>query len=360
MKKVVLGLFGLLTIVDVWAQGGRIEFPKVVHDFGEVKQENGSISTEFMFRNTGKGRLKILDVKTSCGCTAPEWTKDEIPVDGTGIIKVTYDAGNRPGEIDKAISVKTDGEPEYTVLRIIGNVIPRPAQPEDYFSEVSGKWRFYRKHVDIGKVKHDSVGTTTYQIYNSTNQPFEINTSLTTLPPYLKLSVDKHILNPKDTAKLTLEFYAWKKKDWGFIYEQFNLITNDSLEPSKKLSYSVHIVENFSKSLRKEKQPKIEIDKKEHNFGNVKQFQDYKALFTVKNAGEAPLIIRKIQTACGCTVAKPQKTQLAPGESTPIEVTFSSGDRLGLQNKALTLITNDARNPEITLMIYSFVDYEKK
>ncbi|MCS7005645.1 MAG: DUF1573 domain-containing protein [Cytophagales bacterium] len=356
MKKIALCLLCLFMCKIASSQGGKIEFEKLLHDFGNVKQENGTISTDFVFRNTGKSPLKIIDVKTSCGCTASEWTKEEVPAGGSGIIKVTYDAGNRPGEIDKAISVRTDGEPEYVVLRIIGNVLPRPARPEDTFKEVSGNWRFLRKHIDIGKVKHDSVGIAIYQVYNATNQSFEINPNLSVLPSYLKLSTNKRWLAPKDTALLTLEFYPLKKKDWGFLYEQFQLITNDSTEPIKRLSYSVHVVENFHKTSKKEKQPKVELDKKEHNFGNIKQFQDYKAYFTLKNAGEALLLIRKIQTSCGCTVANPQKTQLLPGESTLIEVTFSSGDRLGLQNKPITIITNDPKNPETTLMIYSFVE----
>ena len=51
----------------------KIEFEKLVHDFGTIPQ-GGDGTYEFVFKNTGKEPLILNNVKSSCGCTKPEWS----------------------------------------------------------------------------------------------------------------------------------------------------------------------------------------------------------------------------------------------------------------------------------------------
>ena len=46
-------------------------------NFGEIRQGK-PVTTTFEFTNTGAAPLLISSVKTSCGCTASNWTKDAI------------------------------------------------------------------------------------------------------------------------------------------------------------------------------------------------------------------------------------------------------------------------------------------
>ena len=56
----------------------RMEFTEKTHEFGQVKEEDGPIRHAFEFMNTGEVPVKILSVQASCGCTTPDWTKEEI------------------------------------------------------------------------------------------------------------------------------------------------------------------------------------------------------------------------------------------------------------------------------------------
>ena len=67
----------------------KITFDKEQHDFGKVNEGDGAVSYDFTFKNTGTAPLIIQDVKTTCGCTTPEWTKQPIRPGATGFIKVT-------------------------------------------------------------------------------------------------------------------------------------------------------------------------------------------------------------------------------------------------------------------------------
>jgi hypothetical protein len=104
-----------------------IQFEKVVHDFGTVKQ--GADGTcEFKFKNTGKEPLIISECRASCGCTTPTCPKDQLIKPGeTSVIKVKYDM-NRVGPINKSITISSNAKSGEKVLQIKGNVEAAPVQ----------------------------------------------------------------------------------------------------------------------------------------------------------------------------------------------------------------------------------------
>lgn len=71
--------------------------------------------------------------------------------------------------------------------------------------------------------------------------------------------------------------------------------------------------------------------------------------FVVKNAGDESLQITDVKTTCGCTVAKPEVNTLAPGEETKVTVTFNTKGKQGVQNKKITVLTNDPATPQYYL-----------
>lgn len=129
-------VFTLLIADNIYAQqesnpafeGPVISFTKLEHDFGKI--EEGSLAThEFAFTNVGKRPLVLMNVVPSCGCTAPEWSKDSIPPGGRGVIKAVYNSYQRPGPFDKFLTVKTNSLQGDIALRIKGDAIPKPVEP---------------------------------------------------------------------------------------------------------------------------------------------------------------------------------------------------------------------------------------
>jgi hypothetical protein len=94
-----------------------------IHDFGTIKESAGSVSTVFTITNTGKEPLILVNVKASCGCTTPEWTKEPIAPGKQGQIKATYNPANRPGAFNKTITVSSNGSPSSLTLNIKGEVV---------------------------------------------------------------------------------------------------------------------------------------------------------------------------------------------------------------------------------------------
>ena len=127
MKKVsIILLFSVLLSGVVLAQSKpEAKFIKKEHNFGTIKEEIGTVTTQFEFTNTGKSPLIIQRVIPSCGCTTPTYTREPILPGKKGKIDVKYSTIARPGTIHKSVTVYTNVPDTVYVLSIKGNVTPR-------------------------------------------------------------------------------------------------------------------------------------------------------------------------------------------------------------------------------------------
>ncbi len=91
------------------------------HDFGEIPYGE-SVVYEFPFKNRGTEVLVIDNVRSSCGCTATEWSQEAIAPDSTGVIKVDYDAKDI-GYFYKKIKVYFKGIRKPEKLTIEGDIV---------------------------------------------------------------------------------------------------------------------------------------------------------------------------------------------------------------------------------------------
>ena len=97
--------------------------------------------------------------------------------------------------------------------------------------------------------------------------------------------------------------------------------------------------------------PRIQATTSQYNFGEVTEGTVIKFAFQVKNVGDQVLRITNIMTSCGCTAAASKKDEIEPGESTSIDVAFDTEGKVGMQNKVISLASNDAAHPNVKLEI---------
>ena len=128
MKR-LLFTFALILLTASIASAQEASFAlegEAIHDFGDINEADGPATHTFIVKNEGDAPLVISRVVQSCGCTAPDWTKEPIAPGKTGEIKVSYDPAGRPGPIgNKTVSVYSNGKAGSVVLTIKGNVIPK-------------------------------------------------------------------------------------------------------------------------------------------------------------------------------------------------------------------------------------------
>jgi len=86
--------------------------------------------------------------------------------------------------------------------------------------------------------------------------------------------------------------------------------------------------------------PVVEIPNHEFNFGKTVQHVGLTHTFWVKSVGDDTLRITKIVPGCGCTKAPIGDSVLAPGDSTRLDITLSTGSYRGYVSKKPYLLTN--------------------
>lgn len=84
----------------------------------------------------------------------------------------------------------------------------------------------------------------------------------------------------------------------------------------------------------------IEFKKKSFNFGDITEGETVSHTFFFKNTGEHNLLIRKIETGCGCTTVNHSDKPIKPGKEGKIEIAFNSSGRYGKQYKEISIFAN--------------------
>ena len=85
------------------------------------------------------------------------------------------------------------------------------------------------------------------------------------------------------------------------------------------------------------------------DYGEIAWDSDPFRVFTFKNTGNEPLIIKNAKGSCGCTVPTYPKEPILPGETGEIKVRYDT-KRVGPFTKTVTLTTNAAEE-KATLII---------
>jgi hypothetical protein len=99
-----------------------ITVDRVLHDFGTISEDGGNVSAIFTITNNTNEAIVLTNVRASCGCTTPSWTKEPIEPGKTGTVTATYSPKGRPGPFEKTVTITTTGNPEKIVVRIKGTV----------------------------------------------------------------------------------------------------------------------------------------------------------------------------------------------------------------------------------------------
>jgi hypothetical protein len=97
-------------------------------------------------------------------------------------------------------------------------------------------------------------------------------------------------------------------------------------------------------------------DKYAWDFGRVKKDQVVKHSFMLGNGSQKTITIKNINTSCGCTASKIDKTVLAPGETTKLEVQLKTKGYKGEVRQYVYVHTDNLDNPILRFIIKAYVE----
>ena len=131
MKKIIMLIIAVTLLFPVVMSAkkeskAKINFVEKSYNFGNLKENAGPVSHEFIFVNDGNDNLNVHDATAQCGCTKPEYPKNPIAPGKSGKIKVTFNPIGQPlGAFEKVVTVRTNAKGGKVRLKIFGNIVPK-------------------------------------------------------------------------------------------------------------------------------------------------------------------------------------------------------------------------------------------
>ncbi len=102
-------------------KGQELWFDEYVHDYGQIGQ-NSDGSWTFTFKNVGENAIVINRVRSTCGCTVPDWPHEPIEPGSAGEITVKYNTATS-GTFLKSLFVYSTAANSPVKLQIKGKVV---------------------------------------------------------------------------------------------------------------------------------------------------------------------------------------------------------------------------------------------
>ena len=103
-----------------------------------------------------------------------------------------------------------------------------------------------------------------------------------------------------------------------------------------------------------EKEAKIEFKTDVIDYGTIEKGADGIRTFEFTNTGNAPLIIVKVKSSCGCTVPEKPEDPILPGKTGVIKVKYDTKRVMPIR-KTITVTSNAANTPTVALKIKGLV-----
>lgn len=347
MKKILSTLCVALMAVAAIAQQPVITFEKTEHDFGKINEADGRVSTVFSFKNEGMAPLVLSNVRASCGCTTPTWTKEPIEPGQTGSITVTYNPNGRPGRFQKTVTITSNATEATTRVYIKGEVIPKQAKPVNKYNVAVGDLSMKGLVLDLGTIKKGENKSGDLEYTNLTKEDHNVELATNAADNYVINQVSLPAVKPNEVGKFIFALDSKATKLYGPVEVNAYVVIDGKkvIDDAHKLTIKANIVEDFSALTPEQKQqaPIIEVPA-EFNAGKVVAGKNQRFVFPIKNIGVNPLEVRRVYSADKNLVCKaPKAIKTGKKGSVSIEINAKTL-KPGNYSREIIVITNDYQN----------------
>lgn len=324
----------------------KIEWQKTTHDFGAFKEDDGKVTCEFRFVNTGNEAVSIRAARASCGCTTPTFTKTPIEPGDTGLVSVAFNPTGRPGRFSKTVTMDIAGAgagPRQTLV-IKGVVIGSSNTLRSRYPVEAGAMKLRTTAVPFGTVTKGKAKSAFVEVYNSSSEP--ITPVWENLPSYMRVAASAETIPPGEQTVYSMVLTPAQTALYGILTDSLWLTDgNDRV----KIDITAILEEDFSTLTpgQRQKAPQIKIADSRVDFG---QFPADSApitrSFAIDNTGKSDLILRRIYTIDPGVTIEPYDNKIKKGKSTLVKVTVDPAALPSpLLNARIQVIANDPENP---------------
>lgn len=320
-------------------------------DCGKVLYER-PVTAEFELRNSGAHPLRILDVRTSCGCTDADYPKQDVAPGASFTVKLTFDS-RMLGRFNKSALVFVNSIEKPFQLAMTGTVVQ---ELEDY--SVEYPYAIGDLLVDKNVLEFDDVnkGDRPEQVLSVFNNgTAAAHPALLHLPSYLTAVSTPSQLKPGQGGRIIVTLNSSLLRDYGLTQTTIYLGSRpgEKVSDNKEIPVSAVLLPGFDNLNEAQRKygPKLELSAEtlEIDFAGKKRKT---SAVVITNKGRSALNINSLQLfTSGVKVTLPKRT-LQPGESTKLKVTANREELKRVKGRPRVLmITNDPARPKVAIEI---------
>jgi hypothetical protein len=244
IKRFASVAFLCILTVGAFAQGAFKFTSDDKHDFGIV-EEGVQAEYEFQFENTGDAPIVLTDVRASCGCTTPSWTRDPIPPGGKGSVKASYNSTGRLGVFNKSITI-TSNASEPTKIVYIKGIVVKKEEPKAALSpkELKNAPKFIidKNSHSFGKIERGQKVAQKFTVKNTGKAPLTLS-SFQSACSCITHTLSEDTIAPGKSAVLELTYNPTFD---GNNADILSIVTNDPTSPRATVTLSGDVVESLS------------------------------------------------------------------------------------------------------------------
>lgn len=351
MKALLTIAFAAASVMWAGAEP-KVEWLENVHDFGAFDENDGKVTCRFRFVNTGDEPVAVVAARATCGCTVPEFPRDEIVPGDTASVSVTYDPTGRPGRFEKKVYVDlTTADTPRTTLLITGVVIGTANTLRARYPVDAGALKLRSTVIPFGNITYGRTRSEYFEAYNATADT--IRPKWENLPPYITVSSVSPLVPPGEQIAYAIGFMSDKAGEYGIVQDSIYLRPRPDDE-LQKIDLVATVNEDFSKLTpgQRMKAPVAELPETSVDFGSFDGSTPLDGTFSIGNKGKSELKVRRVYTTDpGVEVlSAPESVKAGAKASVTIRV-YPAQLQSELLNARIMMITNDPDNPEQSVRV---------
>jgi hypothetical protein len=156
----------------------RLELSSTEWDFG-VKWHGEPCSTEITIANTGDAPLKILNIRSTCGCTGAMPNKRELLPGESDTMSLTYNTKRDKREVSQTITLETnDPRQQRVTIRVKGEV--------KHLFEAKPQHR-----ITFGRIERDEIATQSIELRNNMEEKVFLKLKAFEEPPPFEVELEE-------------------------------------------------------------------------------------------------------------------------------------------------------------------------
>ena len=354
MKKMIL-LAAMMVSIAAMAQEAVVTFNKTTHDFGKINEAVGRVTTVFEFKNEGMVPLVLTNVKASCGCTTPKWTREPVEPGSTGQITVTYNPNGRPGRFQKTVTVTSNDTEPTLRLYIKGEVIPKPAQPANKYPIQMGALSLQKKSINLGSVKKSAPKNVEIEYANTTDAEVSVELICESEASYWIPNVTLAKVAPGQTGKIQLALQTAACPIYGPMESKVYVQVNGKRVISEEYAITIKadLQEDFSHMSAEDIQqaPILEVAS-ELNVGTIKAGKKLTTKITLSNSGVNPLLVRRAYSNDNNLTVQGLKAGIKGGKKADLRLDINTiGAAPAEYSRIVNIITNDPKKSVVKVKV---------